>query len=241
MHLMIAVPTDLLLKNPVFIGPFDKSVPEAEKFKLRYWQCRHLRSLMQDLFAPMSLELGLTLLWWYLILSSFGMVQGFLKIMAASLVSSTLFISFTQPAHINAAAMKNMEANTDIKESFGGESNMRPDQLVGFADKSLHGEDPEIVRPEVSKKELEANRKRNAAICPVKDADTAFMGRWVREQCAHTVDCDAGSVFTFFISGGLNMQSIHHVLPIVSQAHYVEMYPGFQKVLAKHGVCVSPS
>jgi len=68
-------------------------------------------------------------------------------------------------------------------------------------------------------------------------------GRWVREQIAYTVDCATDSTWTYFVSGGLNMQSIHHALPIISHTHYTDMYPGYREVLAKHGIYtkVSPS
>lgn len=65
-----------------------------------------------------------------------------------------------------------------------------------------------------------------------------MMGRWIREQVAYTSDFCVDSYGWYLISGGLNMQSIHHVIPGISHSHYTAMYPGFKKVLEKHGIKV---
>ena len=39
----------------------------------------------------------------------------------------------------------------------------------------------------------------------------------------------------WFITGGLNLQSIHHLLPSVSCVHYPAMYPKFLAICEKHG------
>lgn len=62
------------------------------------------------------------------------------------------------------------------------------------------------------------------------------VATWLREQVAYTADYSTESGFWWMISGGLNMQVIHHVMPGVSHSHYTELYPKFVEVLQKHGI-----
>lgn len=237
LHMMFAVPADLLMETPVFIGPFDKSVPESEKFKMRYWQCRHLRSLMNDLRLQMTGELFFVIAWWLLLFSQHGLIRALLILMLMTVTSSFYFITFTQPAHLNESAMKNMEENVFRKSAVGGAENLTPDRVAGFSEEEIHRRDPWISRIEGNVSNEKCNTKLSIAeLRSSKTSDETLMGRWVREQIAYTVDIKTHCWWTYLVSGGLGMQSIHHCLPIVSHTHYVDMYPGFQKVLAKHGV-----
>lgn len=230
LHLSIAVPMDLILGTPVFIGPFDSSVPESERFQVRYWQCRHLKSLMNDLWKPMLAEVSYVLLFWSVTIFNLGLIKALLFFMLVTVISSTLFITYTQPAHLNESSMKNVEENVQRKTAAGGEERMKPDEIAGYATSKLHDLDDLVqrnVKPASGRIEKSNDTDSN---------DTLKIGRWVREQVAYTVDCDTESFFTYLVSGGLNMQSIHHVLPIISHSHYQAMYPQFQRILAKHGV-----
>jgi len=59
---------------------------------------------------------------------------------------------------------------------------------------------------------------------------------WAKRQARTSVNFGAKSQFWNLCSGGLNLQSIHHVVPIIGSCHLVELYPRFKKVCAKHNV-----
>lgn len=59
---------------------------------------------------------------------------------------------------------------------------------------------------------------------------------WAKRQAATSVNFRTDSFFWYFISGGLNLQSIHHVAPGVSESHLMDIYPKFKDVCSKHGV-----
>ena len=40
------------------------------------------------------------------------------------------------------------------------------------------------------------------------------------------------------MSGGLNMQALHHVLPGVCSCHLTALYPRFEQICAKHNVTI---
>lgn len=59
---------------------------------------------------------------------------------------------------------------------------------------------------------------------------------FAKRQVLASVDFSADSFFWGHISGGLNTQALHHVLPSVSAMHLRDMYPKFRVVCKKHGV-----
>lgn len=65
--------------------------------------------------------------------------------------------------------------------------------------------------------------------------DPDFFKRQVRTSLDYAVDSDVWR----FLTGGLNLQSIHHVLPSVSSCHYTALYPEFHRLCQKHN-CLPP-
>jgi len=59
---------------------------------------------------------------------------------------------------------------------------------------------------------------------------------WAKRQVNSAIAFQPESYLWLFLSGGLNMQSLHHVLPGVASCHYRDMWPGFRAVCEKHGV-----
>ena len=56
-----------------------------------------------------------------------------------------------------------------------------------------------------------------------------------KRQAQTSLDYSPTSRLTGFLTGGLNLQSIHHLLPSVSCVHYPAMYPKFLAICEKHG------
>eukprot|EP00419_Tripos_fusus_P086187 CAMPEP_0172865036 /NCGR_PEP_ID=MMETSP1075-20121228/81173_1 /TAXON_ID=2916 /ORGANISM="Ceratium fusus, Strain PA161109" /LENGTH=551 /DNA_ID=CAMNT_0013714021 /DNA_START=35 /DNA_END=1688 /DNA_ORIENTATION=+ len=59
---------------------------------------------------------------------------------------------------------------------------------------------------------------------------------WAKRQAASSVNFAVDSRFWSFLSGGLNTQSIHHVVPSIACSHYHDLYPEFRRICAKHGI-----
>lgn len=57
-----------------------------------------------------------------------------------------------------------------------------------------------------------------------------------KNQACTSLNYSVNSKFWCFMSGGLNVQSLHHVLPWVSSCHFTDMYPKFKAVCQKHKV-----
>mmetsp|Transcript_89027 Transcript_89027/g.252320 ORF Transcript_89027/g.252320 Transcript_89027/m.252320 type:complete len:550 (+) Transcript_89027:73-1722(+) len=67
--------------------------------------------------------------------------------------------------------------------------------------------------------------------------DGAAGGRsWAKRQAATSVNFRPDSCFWQCVTGGLNMQSLHHVAPGVSHSHFVDLYPKYKRLCDKHGV-----
>jgi len=61
-------------------------------------------------------------------------------------------------------------------------------------------------------------------------------GNWAEEQVATTQDYGHGSLLTYLMTGGLNYQVVHHLLPGVSQFHYPAIQPIVAQCCKDHGV-----
>lgn len=70
--------------------------------------------------------------------------------------------------------------------------------------------------------------------------DQCMLGKddpsWAKRQAATSVNFSPASRFWGLMSGGLNVQSIHHVAPIVGSNHLRDIFPEFKKVCEKHDV-----
>lgn len=55
-----------------------------------------------------------------------------------------------------------------------------------------------------------------------------------KRQVLTSLDYAVDSHVWRFLTGGLNVQSIHHVLPSVSSCHYTALYPEFYRICLKH-------
>jgi len=72
-----------------------------------------------------------------------------------------------------------------------------------------------------------------------QNANVAHEPDAYKRQVMTSMDYSPDSRLVGFLTGGLNMQSIHHVLPSISSTHYRKMYPKFREVCIKHG-CMPP-
>ena len=61
------------------------------------------------------------------------------------------------------------------------------------------------------------------------------MPTFFKRQASTSLDYGVDSHVVRFLTGGLNVQSIHHVLPCVSSCHYTDLYPKFYHLCQKHG------
>lgn len=59
---------------------------------------------------------------------------------------------------------------------------------------------------------------------------------WMRQMVESSMDYSQDSAFWSLITGGLNMQSLHHCLPAIDSSHLIELYPKFRTICDKHGV-----
>lgn len=210
-HLTYAAPIDLLLARPVFTGPFDSAgVPKEDKHELRYEQCQHLQSMMHVLGKPMLLELCALMTWLAFIVANVGPYKGLLYYTLLMMCQSLIFAAFTQGAHINEDAMLNVEGNARLDRAATND-NGHEMTLQGF---------------------LGPSSFQNTTFT----SSNLLVGRWLREQIAYTVDFSPESRFWHYCSGGLNMQTFHHVFPGISHDHLRQMYPNFLAVCKKHHV-----
>lgn len=61
-------------------------------------------------------------------------------------------------------------------------------------------------------------------------------GRWMRQMVETSLDYSQDSVVWTFLTGALNMQSLHHCLPVLSSSRYRAFYPEFRAICRQHGV-----
>jgi len=61
-------------------------------------------------------------------------------------------------------------------------------------------------------------------------------GDFFKTQAQTSMDYSEDSKFWNFMSGGLNVQALHHCLPWVSCCHYTDLYPKFLETCKRHGV-----
>jgi hypothetical protein len=59
---------------------------------------------------------------------------------------------------------------------------------------------------------------------------------WAKNQVDCALVFQPRSKFWAIVSGGLNMQALHHILPGISASHLCDLYPRFLSVCKKHGV-----
>jgi len=59
---------------------------------------------------------------------------------------------------------------------------------------------------------------------------------WARVQIETTMDYGHDSWLTYFFTGALNYQVVHHLVPYVSSVHYREIAPIVKQIVEKHGI-----
>lgn len=59
---------------------------------------------------------------------------------------------------------------------------------------------------------------------------------WMRQMVESSLDYSQESEFWFLVSGGLNIQSLHHCLPAMGSSQLFHLYPKFRAICEKHGV-----
>ena len=65
--------------------------------------------------------------------------------------------------------------------------------------------------------------------------DGSLDDDFFRVQARTSLDYAVNSELWRFLTGGLNVQSIHHVMPGVCSCHYTKLYPKFYALCSKHG------
>ncbi|KAG2491002.1 hypothetical protein HYH03_010674 [Edaphochlamys debaryana] len=70
------------------------------------------------------------------------------------------------------------------------------------------------------------------------EAPTADLEKlhWARRMVLTSVDYSQGSRLWTYLTIGLNMQSLHHIIPGVSYSQYVALYPKYRAICEKHGI-----
>jgi len=63
---------------------------------------------------------------------------------------------------------------------------------------------------------------------------------YFKRQARTSLDYSTSSRVVAFLTGSLNVQSIHHTLPSLSNVHYVDLYPKFHALCVKHGCEPAP-
>jgi fatty acid desaturase len=63
-------------------------------------------------------------------------------------------------------------------------------------------------------------------------------GHWALRQVAASLDYAQDSRLAAFLTGGLNMQGLHHCVPFMSCSRYHAFYPEYRRICAKHGVAI---
>ena len=64
--------------------------------------------------------------------------------------------------------------------------------------------------------------------------DTTFDD-FFKRQARTALDYGRSSHLCRFLTGGLNLQSIHHVLPGINSCHYTDLYPKYFDICKRHG------
>jgi len=59
---------------------------------------------------------------------------------------------------------------------------------------------------------------------------------WAKRQVAAAYNVNPSSSILLFLTGGLNIQALHHVVPEVGSSHLKDLYPKFQEVCTRHNV-----
>ena len=65
--------------------------------------------------------------------------------------------------------------------------------------------------------------------------DCTASDDFFQRQARTALDYGIASPLCRFCTGGLNLQSIHHVLPSVSSSHYTALYPAYYAICQKYG------
>jgi len=68
-----------------------------------------------------------------------------------------------------------------------------------------------------------------------QEAEACDESDYFKRQARTSLDYSADSAIMGFLTGALNTQSIHHVLPSISSVHYRDLYPAFYALCVKHG------
>lgn len=74
------------------------------------------------------------------------------------------------------------------------------------------------------------HKKRESGKCP-----GAYEQEWAETQIKTTVDYAHDDPLAAYFSGALNYQTVHHLFPTVSQAHYPKITPMIMEIAGKYG------
>lgn len=71
---------------------------------------------------------------------------------------------------------------------------------------------------------------------PNGDSNSTELEEWAVSQVKTSVDYSHGNWLTTFLAGALNYQTVHHLLPCVSQYHYPAIAPIVMDVCKEYGI-----
>merc|ERR1712014_374080 len=70
--------------------------------------------------------------------------------------------------------------------------------------------------------------------------ETSMVGKedpsWAKRQARTSLNFSTDSLFWLIMTGGLNIQSLHHICPVIGSSHLIDLYPEYKKICQKHGV-----
>lgn len=214
LHLSIAVPVDLLLayyfhrKTPA--GDKEEELPKKSIAEERYSQVAHLGKLVETLRGSMLFEVAclIFLVSYAIAKTGNSLFEGVTVFAVVYFISGWLFIIFTQGAHVreDCHTVERTRVSDEPLETSFPKINNPMDELY-----------PRPPLDDSSEKKL-------------------VVSSFVRMQLATAVDFSTDSKFWYWISGGLNMQSLHHCIPQLSHSHFMDIYPKYKVILKKHGL-----
>ncbi|KAG8464161.1 hypothetical protein KFE25_003224 [Diacronema lutheri] len=104
----------------------------------------------------------------------------------------------------------------------------------GFARKSLFAFAPPMISSLIFMLVTQVSHVQPEAQRAHVDDESDFFKR----QALTSVDYNGGSRLWGALTGGLNVQSLHHTLPHISSCHYASIYPKFKAICERHDVAL---
>lgn len=75
----------------------------------------------------------------------------------------------------------------------------------------------------------------------VAQGATTKEEHWTRRQVKSSLDYSQDSHLVSYLTGGLNSQGLHHLLPFLSSSRFVDFYPTYRRICKKHDIQIHES